>query len=67
MHRTYILDNQEVKEFNKKYNTNFYSIMVKQENTKFYAILDCDLKVKLYRKEALSYFNKDNANILNAS
>lgn len=56
MYRTHILNNNELIEFNKNYGVDFKSVIIKQEKNKFYAILDCDLKVKLYRKEATKYF-----------
>ncbi len=56
MQKTYILSKREVKEINKLYNTNLYSIMIQQIGNKYYAILDCDIKKKIYKKEALKYF-----------
>lgn len=56
MYRTRILNDKEVEEFNKKYNTNYSSIMIKQENKKYYAIVECDVKIKMYPKEVLNYF-----------
>lgn len=50
-----ILNDEEIKEFNKNYNVNFKSVMIKQENNKFYAILDCALKIKIYKSEAIKY------------
>ena len=58
MQRTRILNTEEVKEYNKKYGTKFYSIMIQQTGDKYFAIVDCDIKIKLYKKEALNYFNK---------
>lgn len=56
MYRTRILNEQEVEEFNDKYNTNYTSIMIKQENKKYYAIVECDVKIKMREKEVLNYF-----------
>ncbi len=56
MQKTYILSKREVEEINKLYNTNLYSIMIKQVGNKYYAILDCDIKRKIYKKEAMKYF-----------
>lgn len=57
MQRVRILNRREVEEINELYNTNLYSIMIQQVGNKYYAILECDLKVKLLKKEALKYFN----------
>ena len=57
MQKTYILSRIEVEEINKLYNTNLYSIMIQQIGNKYYAVLDCDIKRKIYKKEALKYFN----------
>lgn len=56
MQRTYILNKAEVEEFNRMYNTNLYSIMIQQVGNQYYAILDCDIKKKIYIKEAMRYF-----------
>lgn len=56
MQRTYILNKAEVEEFNRIYNTNLYSIMIQQVGNQYYAILDCDIKKKIYKKEAMRYF-----------
>lgn len=56
MYRTRILDEKEVEEFNNKYNTNYSSIMIKQKNRKYYAIVDCDIKIKMFEKEVINYF-----------
>lgn len=56
MQRTYILNKAEVEEFNRIYNTNLYSIMIQQVGNQYYAILDCDIKKKMYKKEAMRYF-----------
>lgn len=56
MYRTRILNEQEVEEFNDKYNTNYTSIMIKQENKKYYAIVECDVKIRMYLKEVIDYF-----------
>lgn len=56
MQRTYILSKEEVEKINELYNTNLYSIMIQQVDNKYYAILDCDIKKKIYEKEALKYF-----------
>lgn len=55
MYRTKILNKKEISEFNANYNVDFYSILIKQENNKYYAIVDCDLKIKIYKREALKY------------
>ncbi len=57
MQRVRILNRREVEEINKLYNTSLYSIMIKQENDNYYAIVDCDLKIKVFRKEVEKYFN----------
>ncbi|CCY79439.1 unknown [Mycoplasma sp. CAG:877] len=57
MQKTYILSKREVEEINKLYNTNLYSIMIQQIGNKYYAIIDCDLKIKVFRKEVEKYFN----------
>ena len=57
MYRMCILNKTQLKEFNKNYSVDFQSVMIKQEKNVFYAILDCDLKVKLYKKEALKYLD----------
>lgn len=56
MQRTYILNKAEIEEFNRIYNTNLYSIMIQQVGNQYYAILDCDIKKKIYKKEAMRYF-----------
>ncbi|MDD6942156.1 MAG: hypothetical protein SOV80_00020 [Bacilli bacterium] len=56
MQKTYILSKREVEEINKLYNTNLYSIMIQQIGNKYYAIIDCDIKRKIYKKEAMKYF-----------
>ncbi len=57
MYRACILNEKQVEEFNKIYNTNLTSIIIKQAGNQYYAILDCDIKKKIYKKEALKYFN----------
>lgn len=57
MYQTRILNEKEVENFNYKYNTNYTSIMLKQENKKYYAIVECDIKIKMYKKEIYQYFN----------
>lgn len=57
MQKVRILNRKEVEEINKLYNTSLYSIMIKQENDNYYAIIDCDLKIKVFRKEVEKYFN----------
>ena len=57
MQKVRILNRREVEEINKLYNTSLYSIMIKQENDNYYAIIDCDLKIKVFRKEVEKYFN----------
>lgn len=56
MYRTRILNEEEVEKINNKYNTNYTSIILKQENKIYYAIVDCDVKIKMYEKEVLNYF-----------
>lgn len=56
MYRTCILNEKQVAEFNQIYNTNLTSIMIQQQGNKYYAILDCDIKKKIYKKEAMKYF-----------
>ncbi len=56
MYQTRILNDREIEEFNKKYNTSYTSILIKQENKKYYAIVECDVKIKMYEKEVLNYF-----------
>lgn len=56
MFQTRILSKKEVEEFNDRYNTNYTSILIKQENKKYYAIVDCDIKIRMYEKEVLNYF-----------
>ncbi len=56
MYRTCILNEQQVAEFNQVYNTNLVSIMIQQKGNKYFAILDCDIKKKIYKKEAIKYF-----------
>ena len=55
MYRTCILNEKQVAEFNQIYNTNLTSIMIQQQGNKYYAILDCDIKKKIYNKEAMKY------------
>lgn len=55
MFRTHILNENELLEFNKNYNVDFISVLIKQEKNKYYAIVDCDLKIKIYKREALKY------------
>lgn len=57
MQQIRILNKKEISEFNTKYNTSYSSILIKQENKNYYAILDCDVKIKMYEKEVLNYFN----------
>lgn len=57
MYQMRILNKEEVKEFNKNYGVDFDSVMIKQEGNKFYAILDLDLKVKIYKSEAMRYLD----------
>lgn len=56
MYRLRILNDKEIEEFNNKYNTNYLSIMIKQESRSYYAIVDCDIKIKMYPKEVINYF-----------
>lgn len=56
MYQTIILNEQEIKEFNQKYNTNYSSIVLKQENKKYYVIVECDIKIKMYEKDVIDYF-----------
>jgi hypothetical protein len=57
MYRACILNHIQVAEFNQIYNTNLTSIIIKQVGNKYYSIIDCDIKKKNYKKEALKYFN----------
>lgn len=56
MYRMMILNKSEIDDYNKKHNTNYKSIHIKQERNKYYIILDCDEIIELGRKEALKYF-----------
>lgn len=56
MYRLRILNEKEVEEFNNKYNTNYSSILIKQENKNYFAIVDCDVKIRMYEKEVIDYF-----------
>lgn len=56
MYRACILNHKQIAEFNKIYNTNLTSIIIQQKGNKYYAVLDCDIKKKIYKKEALKYF-----------
>lgn len=56
MYQTRILNKKEVEGFNDKYNTNYSSILIKKESKKYYAIVDCDIKIKMYEKEVIDYF-----------
>lgn len=51
-----ILNENEVKEFNEKFNTNYQIIHIKKTNNNYYAIVDCDVKIKMYEKEVANYF-----------
>lgn len=55
MYQIRALNENEVEIFNKNKNTNYYSIHIKQENNKFYMIVDCDIKIKTTKKEVLDY------------
>lgn len=56
MYRTCILNQKQIADVNRVYNINFTSIMIQQVGNKYYAILDCDIKRKIYKKEAMKYF-----------
>ena len=56
MYQTRILNEQEIEEFNKIYNTNYQSIIIKKRNKNYQAILDCSKKMKMYPKEVTNYF-----------
>lgn len=56
MYRLRILNEKEIEDFNNKYNTNYSSILIKQENKNYFAIVDCDIKIKMYPKEVIDYF-----------
>lgn len=56
MYQTRILNSREVEEFNDKYNTSYSSIVIKQQGKKYYAIVECDVKIKMYEKEVINYF-----------
>lgn len=51
-----ILNEKEIEEFNKKYNTNYHSIHIKKQGKRYFAIVECDVKIKMYEKEVLNYF-----------
>lgn len=56
MYQIIILDDKEIDSFNKKHNTNYKSIQVKQKRNKFFIVLDCDETIELTKEEALNYF-----------
>lgn len=56
MYQTRILNEQEVREFNERFNTNYQVIHIQKKKNKYYAVLDCDCKIELRQKEALNYF-----------
>ena len=56
MYQTRILNDNEVKEFNTKFNTNYQVIHIKQKGKKYYAYVDCKEIHELKKKEALNYF-----------
>lgn len=56
MYRTRILNEKEIEKFNNKYNSKYSSILIKQENKKYYAIVECDIKIKIYEKDVIDYF-----------
>ena len=56
MYQIRILSDKEIEEFNDKYNTNYSSILIKQENKNYFAIVDCDVKIRMYEKEVIDYF-----------
>ena len=56
MYQTRILNEQEVREFNERFNTNYQVIHIQKKKSKYYAVLDCDCKIELRQKEALNYF-----------
>lgn len=56
MYRLRVLSEKEIEDFNNKYNTNYSSILIKQENKNYFVIVDCDVKIKMYPKEAIDYF-----------
>ncbi len=56
MYRTCILSQKQIADINRVYNISFTSIMIQQVGNKYYAILDCDIKRKIYKKEAMKYF-----------
>ena len=58
MYQTRILSDKEIEEFNDKYNTNYSSILIKQENKNYFAIVDCDVKIRMYEKEVIDYFRR---------
>lgn len=57
MQQLRILNDIEVSEFNKKFNTNYHSIMIKRNGNKYHAIVESDIKIKMYEKEVINYFN----------
>ena len=56
MYQIRILNDKEVEEFNKRFNTDYQVIHIKQCNKKYYAYVDCNKKYELKQKEALNYF-----------
>ena len=57
MQQLRISNDIEVSEFNKKFNTNYHSIMIKRNGSKYHAIVESDIKIKMYEKEVINYFN----------
>ncbi len=56
MYQIRILNDKEVEEFNKRFNTDYQVIHIKQCNKKYYAYVDCNKKYELKQKEAQNYF-----------
>ena len=56
MYQTRILNEQEIADFNKKFNTDYKVIHIRQRGKKYFAYLDCSIEILLRQKEALNYF-----------
>lgn len=56
MYQTRRLNDEEIAKINEIYDTDYKVILIQKKINKYYAILDCDIKKKLYKKEALKYF-----------
>ena len=56
MYQTRILNEQEIEDFNRKFNTDYKVIHIRQRGKKYFAYLDCSIEILLRQKEALNYF-----------